>query len=108
MRLLICVGMLLLAGVQSASAEDIALRLLNARSGEPLRQIPVTVFFWNGPTTFRPDNIPNGEVIAHATTDKEGRAVFHLPQPVPEHMGFSVSLWDFGGCSRLHNSSPEK
>lgn len=102
------VALLFLVFPLGASAQDITMRLIDAKSGKPLRKVPVTMFAWNGPSTFPPDNVPKGEVVMHGTTDKEGRAVFHLPQPTPEHIGFSVGTpWDFAGCWRLRDLSPE-
>ena len=91
-----------------ASGLDITVRLINARSGKPLREVPVTMFSWNGPATYSPDNIPKSELAAHTATDAEGRAVFHSAQPIPQHIGFSVGTpLDFAGCWRLQDSSPE-
>jgi len=104
------VGVLLVASLSLTftSAQDITIRLVNAKSGKPLRSVPVTIFAWNGPPTYRPDNIPPGQIVVHATTDAEGRAVFHSPEPALEHIGFNVGTpWDFAGCWRLHDLSPE-
>jgi hypothetical protein len=91
-----------------ASAQHITVRLINAKSGKPLREVPVTMFFWNGPPTFRPDNIPKGEVVVHTTTDAKGQAVFHMPEAIPEHIGFSIGgPRDFVGCWRQRDLSLE-
>lgn len=93
----------------SASPQEITVRIINARSGKPLREVPVTMFLWNGPPTFRFDNVPKGEIVVDATTDENGRAVFQSPQPTTEHVGFSVGTpWDFAGCWHLQESSPAK
>lgn len=89
----------------SASPQDITIRLINATSGKPLSKISVSMGAWNG--TFDVRKGPYPEQI-RMITDAEGRAVFHLPRPTPEHIGFSVGTpWDFAGCWHLRDSSPE-
>ena len=94
--------------VVGASPQDIAVRLINGKSGKPLQGVSVRMTAWNGPPTFRPDNIPKSQVAEHATTDAEGRAVFHLPDPPLEHVGFMLEPpMDFFGCWRRDTLSPE-
>jgi hypothetical protein len=91
-----------------ASSQDITVRLINAKSGKPLGKVPVTMFLWNGPPTFRPDNVTKDVIVGHKITDADGQAVFHLPQPLPEHVGFLLEPpMDFLGCWHLQDSSPE-
>ena len=93
-----------------ALAQDITLRLIDAKTGKPLRKVPVTMFSWNGPTAFRPDDIPKDQLIFHGITDSEGRAIFSLPRPLLAHIGFSVGTpVDFAGCWHIGGDvSPEK
>ena len=92
-----------------ASAQDITLRLLDSRSGKPLRKVPVTAFVWNGPATFRPDDIPEDEIVLHEVTDAGGQIIFHVPERRFAHIGFSVGTpVDFAGCWHLGEVSPEK
>jgi hypothetical protein len=109
-RVIYGIGVLLVASLSLpfTSAQDITVRLANAKSGKPLRSVPVTIFTWNGPPTYRSDNVPPGQIVLHLTTDADGRAVFRSPQPPLEHIGFDVGTpWDFAGCWRLHDPSPE-
>jgi hypothetical protein len=104
----LCIALWFLVVPLGAAAQDITLRLVNAKSGKPLRAVPVTMFSWNGPRTFRLDNVPKGEAIVHTTTDTKGQAVFHLPEAGPEHIGFSVGgPRDFVGCWHPRDLSPE-
>ena|ERR1700740_213571 len=97
----------LLTPLIRAGRSGITLRLLDAKSAKPLRKVPVTMFAWNGSSTFRPDNIPKGEVVVHDTTDAEGKIVFSMPQPLTEHIAFSVGTPDdFAGCWNFNDLSP--
>ena len=74
---------------------DITFRFVNPNSGEPVKNL--TVFF----TAWNVDRLPPraSEIVARATirTDKEGKAVFHLPQPIPKHLEWNA--FDIRGCS---------
>jgi hypothetical protein len=108
MRHLPCeVAVLLLACLSFASAQDITLRLVNAKSGKPLSKIAVSMHAWNGTLDIHKPS-DSKHVIVGATTDADGIAVFHLPQPAPEHLGFNVCCpWDLAGCWHLSDVSPD-
>jgi hypothetical protein len=103
-----CVALLLLVLPLGVSAQEITLRLLDARSGQPLKNVPVTMFAWNGPPTFRPDSVPKGEVVIHGLTDQKGLEVFRALQPGLEHLAFSIGTPSvFAGCWHLNDVSPD-
>jgi len=99
---------LLTTGQFSPSDTDFAVRLINARSGKPLKGATITVSAWNGEWKYDPKKASTKRTIINVTTDAEGRALFHLPQPLPEHIGFlPVPPDDFAGCCCRQNFSPE-
>jgi hypothetical protein len=70
---------------------------MDARSGKPLKGILVEMFAWHGQSSPRSEGSGNTKV--QATTNEEGRAIFHLDEPLPEKVGFLlVPPDDFGGC----------
>lgn len=90
-----------------ASAQDITVRLVNARSGKPLSRVRVAMLTWNGIFDIHKPPLPHIETV-EATTDAMGVAVFHLRQPIPEHLSFEIGgLRDFAGCWRLRDLSPK-
>jgi hypothetical protein len=108
-RVMICLAFsFILTPLLRASPQDISVRLVDARSGKPLSKVSVEMFSWNGTWTFDPHKpFPKREEL-HAITDAEGRAVFHLAEPIPEHVGFLVGgVGDFSGCCCRQNFSPE-
>jgi len=106
----IFVALLLLTIGQSGSSDtDFTVRLINARSGKPLKEVTVTISAWNGEWKYDPKKPSAKKTTIDATTDAEGRALFRLAQPLPEHIGFLlVPPDDFAGCCRRQNFSPEK
>jgi hypothetical protein len=99
MRHMSCgVGVFLLAGLSFASAQDITLRLVDAKSGKPMSKISVSMHAWNGMLDIHKPPYPE-RIEIRATTDAGGIAVFHLVQPAPEHIGFLLAgPMDFYGC----------
>jgi hypothetical protein len=86
-----------------ASAQDLTIRVIDARSGKPLRRVDVAVVSWNGPPTS-----PKDKLAMDGTTDSEGRVLFRLPQPLRAHIGFEVGdPWDLAGCWHVRGASPE-
>jgi hypothetical protein len=62
---------------------------------------------WNGTFDIHKPPVPHKETV-DAITDAKGVAVFHLPQPIPDHVGFDIGgPRDFVGCWRLVDISPE-
>jgi hypothetical protein len=101
-----CIALCLLVATLSASAQDISVRLVNAKSGKPLCRIRVAMSTWNGTFDIHRPPLPHRETV-EAITDAKGVAVFHLPQPIPERVGFEIGgLRDFAGCWRLRDLSP--
>ena len=89
------------------TAQSIALWLVNAKSGKPLSKTNAAMCTWNGTFDIRRPPYPE-RICVHAITDKRGTAVFHLPVPLPENVGFDTGgLRDFAGCWRLPDASPE-
>jgi len=61
---------------------------------------------WNGTFDIHRPSLPDKETV-EATTDAKGVSVFHLTQPIPEHVGFEIGgLRDFVGCWQLADLSP--
>lgn len=90
-----------------AWARDIMVRLVNAKTGGALSKVPVTMLSWNGTFDIHKPPLPEQQ-ISEAVTDSSGAVVFHLPEPMPEHIGFNVGgPVDFAGCWRIGVSSPE-
>jgi hypothetical protein len=63
------------------------MRFLDFKSGKPFKQMIVTVTFWNG-DPIPIGHIPPGSVVRNTTTktDKYGKAVLDVPEPIPEHL----------------------
>lgn len=80
--------------------ESIRVRLIDPRSGKPLKQVDIAMTAWNKPTT-----TPG---ISIATTSQGGDAIFLLSQPLPEHVAFGSAPPDFVGCSGAATFSPQK
>ena len=75
------------------------LRLMDARSGRPLKGIKVEIFTWVGEARTKAEGQKTKRVKGQAVTDEDGRTTFQLPEPLPQHMGFLlVPPDDFGGC----------
>ena len=92
------VGVFLLASLSLASAQDITLRLVNAESGQSLPKVRVSIHAWNGTLDIRKSAAPK-RIEIDVTTNPQGIAVFHLPQPVSEHLGLLLQPpMDFYGC----------
>jgi hypothetical protein len=91
-----------------ASAKDIRVQLVNAKSGKPLTKVRVAMSSWNGVFDVHQQHPPQMQ-IAVATSDTQGVAVFQLPLQIPEHIGFDIGgLREFAGCWRLSGLTPEK
>jgi len=98
---------LLVFWVPCATGQSITLRLVSAKSGKPLSKTNAAMCTWNG--TFDIHRPPYPErICVGAITDKSGTAVFQLPKPLPEKIGFDIGgVRNFAGCWRLPNTSPE-
>lgn len=97
-----------LLGPLGASAQDITVRLLNAKSGKPMSGIRVAMSTWNGTFDIHRPPLPHKKT-ADTVTNVKGIVVFRLTHPIPEHVGFDVGgLRDFAGCWRLLDLSLEK
>jgi hypothetical protein len=97
---------LVFANASRLSAQDIVLRLVNSKSGKPLKNVAVSMFCWNGPPKFQADKVPKSEVIEHGVTDAKGNARFHTNVSGFEHIRFSIDTpWDFAGCWSLNDVS---
>lgn len=93
-----------------ASGQNVTVRLIDAKSGKPLSNVPVAMFAYDGTLMSNPQKKP--PYPGHnesSVTDAEGKAVFRLPQPHTEHIGFSIvsPAVDFAGCWRLPDLSPD-
>lgn len=90
-----------------ALATEISVRLVNAKTGKPFPKVRVAMSMWNGNFDIKRPPLPHKDIV-DATTDSNGRVVFRLPQPTPEHLGFDVgSPLDFAGCWTLPDFSIE-
>jgi hypothetical protein len=107
MRILIPL-FIIVVGAACSSAQEISVRLLNAKSGKPLPKVALTMFSYNGDVKFeRGKSFPKWKT-PDETTDSQGRAVFHLPEARPEHINFLVGEpWNFWGCCCRQPLSPE-
>ncbi len=88
----------------TAQSVEIAVRVIDARSGKPFSGIDVWYGSWNG----GPD-LANQQHVATEVkkTDPQGRVVFRIAEPIPEHVSFGPSPMDFEYCS-THTFSPER
>lgn len=83
----------------SASPQSIVVRLVDPRSAKPLSKVSVAMISWSGDLSGRAMIGVEPHQRAQTITDAEGRAVFHIPQPPPEHLGFVLEPpMDFSGC----------
>lgn len=108
-RAIACLALLFFAPpVVHASPQDIVVRLVDPRSAKPLSKVSVAMISWSGDLSGRAMMGVEPHERAQSITDAEGRAVFHLPQPPPEHLGFLLVLSsDFCGCWKRNPFSPE-
>lgn len=91
-----------------ASGKDLRVLVLNAKTGRSFPKIMISMSVWNGDfNIYSKEPLPSVKVTL-AAADSTGWAVFQLPEPLPQHIGFSVgNIGDFMGCWRLSNDSPE-
>ena len=91
-----------------ASVQNLVVLVLDAKSGKPLSKVDVYMISWNGAEEVDPHTASHeGQVLDHAVTDSGGRAVFVLPERVPEHVGFILGpSTDFTGCWTRKAFSP--
>jgi hypothetical protein len=84
---------------QAVSEAAIKVMLMDAQSGKPLRNVPLTLESWNGPPNGAPDNpAPRGIIQTH--TDTMGRVSFRLSNPIPKYVGFiGLGYPNFRNCS---------
>jgi hypothetical protein len=96
-------------GASRTSDAEFTVRLIDARSGKPLKRVTVRMFAWNGEWSYDPKRPSVKRTKLNAITDAEGRALFRLSQPLPEHIGFLfLAPDDFAGCCCRQNFSPEE
>jgi hypothetical protein len=106
---LVCLALsLLIAAGVHGSTSNLVVRVMDAKSGKPISKVGVATIYWNGAEEVDPHTLSHeGQVIDHAATDSGGRAVFVLPEPLPEHIGFILEPpMDFAGCSSHKVFSP--
>jgi len=105
-RIIVVFTLLFLIAFQ-ASARDITVRIIDAKSGKPFSGIRVAISTWNGTFNIHKPPLPPKHVDVSSTNSK-GIAIFHLPNPLPDHMGFDIGgLRDFAGCWTLPDVSSE-
>jgi len=75
-----------------AGTESIEVRVINPRSGQPLKKVYLTMSTWSGPVTRTP-------AATTGITDSEGRVSFQLERPIPDHAAFTAPPDQFEGCS---------
>jgi hypothetical protein len=93
-------GFLLTQAAGVAPQSVVTLKLIDARSGKPLRNAFVGMDAYNGPSPHRfPDyRFPGSGILP--TTSADGRISFRLPEPTPEYIGFGLGYPNFWGCSQ--------
>jgi hypothetical protein len=94
-----------------ALPQDITVRLVDAKSEKPLRKVYVSMFSWKGPWVFNPKDStpPPKQDFATGITDKEGRVVFHLPEPPPDYVRFLLGpAGDFWDCWEQQDYSTDE
>jgi hypothetical protein len=83
--------------VQNAVPSEITVRVLDYRSGMPLSKIRLLITAGNGDEESWARGRDRGRVTlmnVSEKTDKEGKVIVLLPQPLPEHLRiFSFDLW---------------
>jgi hypothetical protein len=90
-------GLGLLANAPLASAQTfITLRLIDAKSGKPLKGISVGVVVPDGDESRWPNK--EGASLVVVEIDKEGRGKFRVPEPPPPYVEFASS-GALHGCS---------
>jgi hypothetical protein len=83
----------------SFADEAISLRIVDARTGKPIRKVSATLIKWS----------KDGQVeqLSTATTNTAGLAVFHLAIPLPDRIGFDFVPDELKYCSDLAFSTKE-
>ncbi len=87
--------------ISSSEAADsgkvITFRFINPNSGKPASGMLVGVTAWNVDVF----HSRSDEVVAsmNVRTDKAGKIIFHLPDPIPRHLGFSIDPYLNRACS---------
>jgi hypothetical protein len=100
---------LLTTGQSSPSDTDVTVRLIDARTGKPLKKATVRMFAWNGEWKYDPRKPAVERTKLNAIADAQGQAVFRLSRPFPEHIGFLLlPPDDFAGCCCRQNLSPQE
>jgi hypothetical protein len=80
-------------------AEDLTVRLINAKVGHPLGGQLIVVFLGNARLASTPE--------IRVTTSSDGTAVVRLPTPIPEQISVDVENGRLRGCSRFSFSTRE-
>ena len=80
-------GFFMLAGVPAASGADIVVRLINARTGEPVRGKPVRVWLIDG----GPPYIQRRGYLEQKSA-ADGTAVFRVGEPLPSYIGIRTGM----------------
>src|SRR5581483_3915032 len=79
-------------GCLGQTLEHISVRVIDAKTGAPLKGI------WLGLSAWRPDGL---ELPIHSQTDAHGLASFPLPEPTPEIVELHPDFTEIGWCSDL-------
>lgn len=77
----------------SGAERSVTLRILDAKSGNPIRGASASVLTWKKDGQV--------EILAQGTTNKDGLIVFNVSEPLPERLGFDFSPNDLKYCSEL-------
>lgn len=81
------------SSAQESGSPQIAVLVINPRSGKPLKNAFVLMATWNGKAD---EDTPATSV---ARTNAAGRAIFRVATPTPRHVSFTLSPRDHEFCS---------
>jgi len=83
----------------AAAQHTITLRILDARTGKPVKRASASIVRWNDDGKV--------EILSHGTTNSEGLIAFSLLEPLPDRIGFDFSPNELKYCSDLAFSTTE-
>ena len=82
----------------SGNAADITVRVINGETGAPVPAYPIWLFWGKDATTRSTDGV----------TGQDGRLVFHVPEPEPEHFfAYPAAANVRSGCSDINFQTEE-
>lgn len=85
---------------------EITFRFINPESGKPASGMVIGIAAWNVDT--HPSKATEIVASINTKTDKAGKIIFHLPQPIPKHMGISTDPYLVRGCAGKDIFSPDQ